>query len=272
MRIRLAESYFSPDQLGESFSLGYQEGKIYNGVNEEVGRDRERRNGNSRTGVNHINGVNMEEYRRKTRILTDDQELRIRLSYMVKNSDEEVGAQLQELGLSLGGSGRARAERLYRAWLRTVGIPGVPTIDVAGEELQTSHTELIMEEDDESGEPFESMIRTECIGITATQVTNGSILTTRGLEAAPMLANLTMPTHTNTRTNPMSTIRGETGVHHPTTETFVHTVTGPMMSTGKATGSTGGHREKATPEYYGRHWGLFKRLTGQRIMLIFLMG
>ena len=61
---------------------------------------------------------------------------------MVKNLDEEVAAQLQELGLSLGGSGRARAERLYRAWLRTVGIPGVPTIDVAGEEQQTSHTEL----------------------------------------------------------------------------------------------------------------------------------
>ena len=151
---------------------------------------------------------------------------------MVKNPDEEIGAQLQELGLSLGGSGRARAERLYRAWLRTVGIPDVPMIDVAGEELQTSHTELIMEEDDESGEPFESMIRTECIGITATQVTNGSILATRGLEAAPTLANLTMLTHTNTRTNLMSTVKGEAGVHHPTTETFVLTVTRPMMSTG----------------------------------------
>ena len=127
---------------------------------------------------------------------------------MVKNPNEEGGAQLQELGLSLGGIGRDRAERLYRAWLRTVGIPYVPAIDVAGEELQTSHTELIMEEDDESGEPFESMIRTEYIGITATQVTNGSILTTRGVEAAPALTNLTMPTHTNTRTNPMSTVRG----------------------------------------------------------------
>ena len=86
----------------------------------------------------------MEEYRRKMRILTDDRELRIRLRYMVKNPDEKVGAQLQELGLSLGGSERARAERLYRAWLRTVGIPGVPTIDVAEEKLQTSHTELIL--------------------------------------------------------------------------------------------------------------------------------
>ena len=75
MRIQLAESYFSPDQLGESFSLGYQEGKMYNGVNEEVGSDRERRNRNSGAGVNHINGVNMEEYRRKMRILTDDREL-----------------------------------------------------------------------------------------------------------------------------------------------------------------------------------------------------
>ena len=175
---------------------------MYNGVNDEVGSDRERRNRNSRAGGNHINGVNMEEYRRKMRILTDDRELRIRLRYMVKN----------------------RAERLNRAWLRTVGIPGIPTIDVAGEEHQTSHTELIMEEDDESGEPFESTIRTECIGITATQVMNGSILTPRGLEAVPTLANLTMPTHTNTETNPMSTVRGETGVHHPITETFVHTV------------------------------------------------
>ena len=61
---------------------------------------------------------------------------------------------------------------------------------------------------------------------------NGFILIPRGLEAAPTLANLTMPTHTNTRTNPMSTVKGETGVHHPTTETFGHTVTRPMMSTG----------------------------------------
>ena len=89
-----------------------------------------------------------------------------------------------------------------------------------------------MEEDDECGEPFESTIRTECIGITATQVTNGSILIPRGLEAAPTLTNLTMSTYTNTRTNPMSTVKGETGVHHPTTETFVHTVTRPVMSTG----------------------------------------
>ena len=205
---------------------------MYNGVNEEVDSDRERRNRNSRAGVNHINGVNMEEYRSKMTILTDDRELRIRLRYMVKNPDEEVGAQLQERGLSLGGSGRTRAERLYRAWLRTVGITGVPTIDIAGEEHQMSHTELIMEEDDESGEPFESTIRTECIRITATQVTNGSILTPRGLESAPTLANLTMPTHTNTRTNPMSTVRGQTGVHRPTTETFFHTGTRPMMSTG----------------------------------------
>ena len=95
-----------------------------------------------------------------------------------------------------------------------------------------------MEEDDKSGEPFESMIRTECIGITATQVTNGSILTTRDLEAVPTLANLTMPTHTTTRTNSMSTVRGETAVHHPTTETFVLTVTRPMMSTGTTSGES----------------------------------
>ena len=50
---------------------------MYNGVNAEVGSDRERRNRNSRVGVNHINGVNMEEYRRKIRILADDRELRI---------------------------------------------------------------------------------------------------------------------------------------------------------------------------------------------------
>ena len=173
MGMRLAESYFSPDQLPihyysrqnlpsldsssrvttiekqthsfrqilssllRELSLGYQEVKMYNGVNEEVGSVRERRNRNSRAGVN---GVNMEKYRCNMRILTYDRELRIRLRYMVKNLVEEVGAQLQELGQSLGGSGRARAERLYRAWLRTVGIPGVPTIDVAGEEHQTSHT------------------------------------------------------------------------------------------------------------------------------------
>ena len=103
---------------------------MYNGENGKVGSDRERRNRNFGAGVNHINGVNMEEYRHKIRILTDARELRIRLRYMVKNPDEEVGAQLQELGLSLGGSGRACAERLYRAWLRTVGSPDLPTIDV----------------------------------------------------------------------------------------------------------------------------------------------
>ena len=110
---------------------------MYNKEGEEVGSDRERRNRNSRLSVNHINGVNMEEYHRQMSVLTDDRELRIQLCNVVRQPDDEIGSQLQKMRLSLGGSRRARAEKLYRACMRTVAIPGVPwypTVDVAGEE------------------------------------------------------------------------------------------------------------------------------------------
>ena len=44
---------------------------MYSEEGEEVSSYRERRNRNSRSRVNHINGVNMEEFRRKMRALTE---------------------------------------------------------------------------------------------------------------------------------------------------------------------------------------------------------
>ena len=95
-----------------------------------------------------------------------------------------------------------------------------------------------MEEDYESGESFENAPHTECLGATARSVTSSSSIITRGPVAAPTPTPLrtgeflTMPTHTNTRATPSDTVQEEAGGYYPTTETFIHTVTRPSMSTG----------------------------------------
>ena len=77
--------------------------------------DREGRSRNPRQRADHFHGIDMEEYRQRMRALTADRDLRIRFRNVTRMPDEDVGAELQELGLNLTGSHRARAERLYRA-------------------------------------------------------------------------------------------------------------------------------------------------------------
>ena len=68
----------------------------------------------------------MEEYKKKMRILSDNRALRARFRDIIAQSGEEVEQQLIELHLSICGSPRAKAEQLFRAYIWIVGIANVP--------------------------------------------------------------------------------------------------------------------------------------------------
>ena len=64
---------------------------------------------------------------------------------------EETNQQLTELNLNTGGNGRARAEILFRAIIRTVGaaeVPWFPETDEADGVVVPEEEELLMEDSD----------------------------------------------------------------------------------------------------------------------------
>ena len=68
----------------------------------------------------------MEEYKKKMRILSANRVLPARFRDIMAQSGEEVKQRLIELHLSILGSPRAKVERLFRAYIRMVGIADVP--------------------------------------------------------------------------------------------------------------------------------------------------
>ena len=68
----------------------------------------------------------MEKYKWKMRILSDNRALRARFRDIMAQTGEEVEQRLTELHLSIRSSPRAKAERLFRAYIRMIGIADVP--------------------------------------------------------------------------------------------------------------------------------------------------
>ena len=68
----------------------------------------------------------MEAYKKKMRILSDNRALWARFRDIMAQSGEEVELRLIELHLSIRGCPRAKAERLFRAYIRHSGRTLVP--------------------------------------------------------------------------------------------------------------------------------------------------
>ena len=90
----------------------------------------------------------MEEHKEKMRELNRSRRFRAQFRDLSRQPVEVTEKQLAELGLNTQGSERAKAERLFRAVIRTVGVaevPWVPETDEAEGVLVPEEDELRME-------------------------------------------------------------------------------------------------------------------------------
>ena len=93
--------------------------------------------------------VEVEKYKERMRALSRRRDFRALFRDITRQPTEETSQQLRELNLNTGGSGRARAERLFRAIIRTIGAAEVlwfPETDEADGMVVPEEEELIMED------------------------------------------------------------------------------------------------------------------------------
>ena len=86
-------------------------------------------------------------YQERMRVLSASRDHRGRFRSLMKKSSEEVDNDLKELRLSDRGSHRAKAERLFRGCLKTIGtadVPWLPEIDEAPGTEAAVGEELVM--------------------------------------------------------------------------------------------------------------------------------
>ena len=89
------------------------------------------------------------KYEVHMRELSRRRDFRARFRDIIKQPAEETNQQLTELHLNTGGSGRARAERLFRAIIRTIGVAEVPWFSEPDEVVgvvEPEEEELLMED------------------------------------------------------------------------------------------------------------------------------
>ena len=84
----------------------------------------------------------------------------------------------------------------------------------------------------ETYEYDEGVTTADGLGPPPTLTTIVPLSTRRDLEVAPTLATFTVPTPMSTQMDSMSMAMGEIRTRQPTAETFIHTVSRPVMSTG----------------------------------------
>ena len=92
-----------------------------------------------------------EEYKARMRELSRSREFRAQFCDLLWQPTEVTEQRLAELGLNTRGSNRAKAERLFRAVIRTVGaaeVPWVPETDEAERVVVPEEEELRMEKSD----------------------------------------------------------------------------------------------------------------------------
>ena len=90
----------------------------------------------------------VDKYKESMRELNRHRDFRARFRSIKKQEPEVTDQQLVELNLNIQGSGRAKAERLFRAIIKTIGgaeVPWYPENDEVQGVLVPEEDELVME-------------------------------------------------------------------------------------------------------------------------------